>query len=272
MQLNVDIPFFYGFNRTVQSLTEKPRSSFILLNTNLRYEASLINTILRREQNRRAISITTIGAFTSLRYFHKHEGNSFRDLIASIENRVPFFKTRLVANNGFTGIFVGVEALRGSYAHFFQKLARTLGKRFFTKTSKEDRLGFIHSTVGSIAFASHGITSQNVYKKGTSAASVVFTFGQPTVSKSFYKRYLKNSGYTISFSTHRDTFPECSKETINYNKMSYLPMTSLYERTGHVRTLEGRRRKHFKAVTPAFERRNLEVALSALARKQGLFQ
>ncbi len=265
-QFNIDAPFLYSFNRTVQSLTEKPRSAVILLNTNIRYEASLISTIFRREQNRRATSFITMGSFTSLRYRHNHEGNSFRLLISSLENRVSFFKSRLVTTHGFTGIFVGVETLRSHYSRFLQKLARTLGKRLFTKTIKEDRLGFIHSTVGSLAFANQGILTENFNKKADS--STIFTFRQPTVSKSFYKRYLKNSGYVVSFDTHIDSFSKASKE----NCTSYIPTTTIYERTGHLRALEGRRRKHFKAVSQVSERRNLEVTLSALARKQGLFQ
>ena len=265
-QLNVDIPLFYSFNRTVESLVEKPLGGLILLNSNLRYEASLINTIIRREQNRRSSTYITIGAFKSLRYNHQHAGNSFRLVLSSLENRLSFFKLRLQATNGSTGIFVGVESLRNQYGFFSQIIGRFLGKRLFTKTSKEDRLGFIHSTLGSLAFAHQGVSS-----KPYAHEKVSFTFSQPQVSKSFFKRYSKShsiESHIISFDTHSNSLAEFTKIANQVN----LPITSLYERNGSFRVFEGRLRKHYKAVTPIEDRRDFEVILSALVRKQGLFQ
>jgi NADH dehydrogenase/NADH:ubiquinone oxidoreductase subunit G len=51
-----------------------------------------------------------------------------------------------------------------------------------------------------------------------------------------------------------------------------LPITSLYERNGHVRNLEGRIRKHTKTISSFGERRNLETVFSAFCLKQGLSQ
>ncbi len=270
-QLNNDIPFFYSFNRKVQSLVEKPRGGLVLLNTNLRYEASLLNTILRREQNRRATSYVSVGAFSQLRYRHKHEGNSFRLLVASLENRLPYVKQRLLASNGSTGIFVGVETLRSNFAGFVQAVARSLGKLLFTKTSKEDRLGYVHSSIGSLAFAHQGISSQPYVNAEASAFQ--FTFVKPAVSKSFYKRYIKNDTSltsVVSFDTHVDSFSADSKVSQLNHSHIHFPVTSIYERTGHVRVLEGQIRKHFKALTPAADRRNLEVTFSALANVLGV--
>lgn len=54
--------------------------------------------------------------------------------------------------------------------------------------------------------------------------------------------------------------------------MQALPLTSFYERQGHVIALEGRRRKHSKALTAPAEARSLEVILSALCAKRGGLQ
>lgn len=51
-----------------------------------------------------------------------------------------------------------------------------------------------------------------------------------------------------------------------------LPLTSFYERDGHVIALEGRRRKHSKAVSAPLEARSLELVLSALCAKKGALQ
>lgn len=252
----------------MQSLSDKPLGGLIVINSNLRYEASLVNTILRREQNRRATPYATIGAYQSLRYAHNHGGNSLRTLIAIIENRLPLLKHRVSSVNGSTGVFVGVEALRSVYAPFIQGYAYILGKQLYTKTQAGDRLGFVHSSVGSLAAAYLGFSSN-----GDADNSSRMTFGLPQTTKSFFKRYVEAGFrriFSISFDTHLTSFGGIKGK--NGVAARHLPVTSLYERTGHFRTIENRMRKHFKVVTPPTNSRNIETVLSVLARKQGAFQ
>ena len=70
-KLNLDIPFFYSFNRMFSVFAEDTRSSVMQIGTNLRFEASLLNTILRREQSRRGLQYVTVGALTSKPYAYK---------------------------------------------------------------------------------------------------------------------------------------------------------------------------------------------------------
>lgn len=169
LALTIDAPEFYSFNRTVQSLVTgadtvdntKAISSALLVGTNLRFEASIINTMLRREQRRRAISYATVGVYTPLRYRQRHQGNSFRTLEALLENRLPLIKNlrglgdTVIAR---TALFCGVESFRRKQGNVLQVLTHALAKRIFSKTRKGERLGFVHSSVSTLAFAHLGLS------------------------------------------------------------------------------------------------------------------
>lgn len=182
-QLNLDLPSLYSLNFSVQNLAKVAISGLILIGANPRFEASLLNTALRREQFRRGFSYLTVGAFTSLRYAQTHQGNSYRTLFASLENRVAFVKSRLALQHP-VGILLSINSLRNENASYLQKLVVSLGKFNFTKTAKSDRLGFLHSSVGSLAFAALGLSTK---KRGNMQNSTLFTVGQPAFSESFFR-------------------------------------------------------------------------------------
>jgi len=136
----------------------------ITIGTNLRYEASLLNTRLRRKQSTTNIIIMTISAYNVLHYSQRHQGNSYKSLIARIENRLSFVKKELKSNDKIS-IFIGINNRRNRYGTFRQKVVLQLGKTFFIKTTKRNRLGFIHSSVGSLAFSHMGYNSKIKNKK-----------------------------------------------------------------------------------------------------------
>ncbi len=65
----------------------------------------------------------------------------------------------------------------------------------------------------------------------------------------------------ISVGTHKGTLQ------LPYNQQ--LPLTSLYERSGHLLSIDGHYRKHQKVVSTSGGRRSLESLLSAFCRRQG---
>jgi NADH dehydrogenase/NADH:ubiquinone oxidoreductase subunit G len=159
-KLQLDIPFFFRINMTLRSFVITEIAGLLIVGTNLRYEASLLNTSLRREQNTGGFVFSTIGAFSPQAYNHTHQGNSMRTVFNYVENRVGFVKSFINSNLPF-GILLSVNALRNNYAYFIQKIIYSLGKLFFIKTNKKDRIGFIHSNVGSLAFSHLGVYSKN---------------------------------------------------------------------------------------------------------------
>ena len=233
--LCLDIPFFYSFNRAFSSFSENEVASVLQIGTNLRYEASLLNTLLRREQSRRALSYITIAVTTSLRYSHTHQGNSLRSLFSIIENRSKrvkdiFFQTKPLA------LFAGVNSLRNNQSIVMQQIFRQLGKQFYVKGKTKDRLGFIHSSVGSLAFAHLGFSS----KKST-ATPVTFTVAQPDY-------------YAVSC-IQNNSSPD--------SKIVALQTKTLYEASGSLRAIQGQRRKHVKVVNSVIINRATKLNFEA---------
>jgi len=227
--LCLDIPTFYSFNRTFASFTENEVSALIQVGTNLRYEASLFNTILRREQARRGLSYYTVGAFSSLRYTQSHQGNSLRTLFSIIENSTQIVK-ELISEKKPVAILTGINSFRNDKAVARQNLLRQLGKQFFVKNKSNDRLGYVHSSIGSLAFAYLGIS----VKKSTINADTNFSIGQPD----YFAATVANSNY---FAPQTLSSP---------NKVVNRQVKTLYESTGHIRALQGQRRKHMKVINP----------------------
>jgi len=250
-KLLLDIPFFYSLNQAVNEFSKNTRNGFIMIGTNLRYEASLLNTMFRREQNRRGIPFVTLGAFTQLRYAHSHQGNSHRIVVASIENRLQYIKNYVKQSNS-VGILLSVNSLRGHSSNFLQQLVRQLGKYFFVKTGKNDRLGYIHSSVGSMAFSHLGLNSKKVNNKDLT----LFSVGAGNVTN---KPVFNNSAtfnQVVAFDTHYE------RTVATGDRTNLLPITSLYERDGHLLSIEGRLRKHVKVVTAPTSVYNLETYLT----------
>jgi len=208
------------------SFGENTRSTVRQIGTNLRFEASLLNTILRREQARRGLQYITVGAFSPLRYTHSHKGNSLYTLYSILENRIVFVKKQY-SNIKPLSILSGVDSLRNNYSSFIQKLIFKVGKLFFTKTAKQDRLGFVHSSVGSLAFSHLGIVSK------TPQTPYLFTVAAPS--------YNQNDKLVSSIRKEQEL-------DLNFNYA--ITAKTRYETDGHLISLQGQRRKHVKIINP----------------------
>lgn len=232
-KVNLDIPFFYTLNQKVNTFTSKKMSMLITIGTNLRYEASLLNTIVRRKQNYSSITILTVSAFNVLCYPQHHQGNSYQSLIARIQNRLNFVKKEFKQKDNVS-ILVGINNRRNRYGSFIQKIVMQLGKSFFIKTTKDNRLGFIHSSVGSLAFSNLGISPKTKNLK----KAINISLGIEK-SNSFFNMEEKE---IIVFDTHY--------EIIDNVKVNYevYPTTSLYERNGSLLSIDNIKRKHIKVI------------------------
>jgi len=215
----IDIPFFYSLNTTFNQFSDL--NGIIQIGINLRYEASLLNTLLRREQSRRLLSYITVGSYTSLRYIHSHEGNSLRTLFSSVENRIPFiihhYNKKLP-----TALLIGVLSMRSKHANFMQQIVRQLGKLFFVKNKHNDRLGFIHSSIGSLAFAHLGLYTKSIVNLSNENTVTTFSINQSDYNQESLR------GFNIIYKT--------------------IPVKTLYESKGHLLALQGQIRTHSKVI------------------------
>ena len=234
-KVNIDIPFFYTLNQKVSKFASNKISILLSIGTNLRYEASLLNTIVRRKQNFTNITIITVAAYNVLWYPQKHQGNSYQSLMARMQNRLNFVKKEIKQKEG-VNILVGINNRRNRYGSFIQKIIIQLGKSFFVKTTKNNRLGYIHSSVGSLAFAHTGISNKTNSTKKVLNISIGTYNTKKTIADSFFNIEEKE---LIIFDTHFET----NNNTINYEAY---PTTSLYERSGSLISIDNIYRKHIK--------------------------
>jgi len=155
LNLNIDAPFFYNLNRTFESF--ETLNGLILIGSNPRFEASLLNTALRKHQISRALPYVTVGAFVALKVKQMHAGNNVNILLNILENKNSEF-TKFYSLNQ-TAILVGVENFKSQSALLIQNLIRNLGKKFFVKTKNGTRLSLLHANVTSLAFANLGLNT-----------------------------------------------------------------------------------------------------------------
>ena len=110
-----------------------------------------------------------------------------------------------------------------------QSLLRQLGKQLFVSTKERNRLGFVHSSIGSLAFAYLGLSS-----KTTTNGYPNFVVAQPDYSSTLLGGKNFFTGQTVS---------QSETPVVRHTK-------TLYEPTGHVIALQGQLRKHNQVINP----------------------
>lgn len=225
-----DFPYFYSLNKGINDFVDNPQNNIIRIGSNVRYEASLLNTRLRRESKQRGATYITVGNFNPLAYGQKHKGNSYRSIIGLIENRRSFVK-EFISQSQNVGIYMGVNALRNANSKFIQQIVRQRSKYFFVKNNKNDRFGYIHSSVGSLAFSHMNFITPCLPFSKQQTTNHCFIGTQTETNTNFF------SDSNLAFSTHFK------------NEKNHLAIPSFYETSGHILSLGGEIRKHNKVVT-----------------------
>ena len=242
-KLILDIPFFYSLNKSFNSFSTKSLKNRILIGTNTRYEVSLLNTVLRREYKQRGSIYITIGAFSPLAFTQMHMGISTRSLINLVENRSIWIKNFIKASNT-SGIYISVNIFRNTNAIFRQKLITNLGKYFFVKNNVHNRFGWIHDSVGSLAFAH--INCYNKIVNNNKLTNILCFINKQSSHNNYY-----NAHSIITISTHYDN---------NADFNSIIP--SFYESNGHIISIDNSILNYNKVVTPITSGLNNEYPIS----------
>lgn len=255
---NYDNPSYFLLNRSLESF-EKLTALF-MIGTNPRYEASLLNTILRKQQNYRGIPLISVGSYSSLKIKQNHGGNSLASLASFVEGRKASLNSCYLISG--SSVIVGFDNFKLEAGGMIQNMARFVGKKFFAKTKQGERLGVLHSNVTTLNMAMLGI---NVGVKSPLNSTLIednkYGVIMAVSPESFNtNQWLSTSRYTtlIGLSTHKDTSL----------KADFLaPVKSVYEKEGLVYNVEGRLRKFYKVVTGLKTARTVESFLLALANK-----
>jgi len=153
--LNFDIPNFYTLNRNFNNLNSL--TTLLLIGTNTRFEASLLNTTLRKHQLARDLNYSTIGVYADLKMKQNHLGLSSQTLLNIVTNKVNL--TKDLVNTKGVSVFLGNEILKGKNGAILQNISRFLAKKLFLKTKNGDRLSVLHANTTSLVFNTLGVSS-----------------------------------------------------------------------------------------------------------------
>ena len=256
LNVNSDAPFFYSLNRTVASLQNL--GSLLLIGTNPRFEASLLNTLLRKFQNKNALSFFTLGVYSSLNMKQNHLGNSVRSLLMLTENRSKVVSNLYLSKR--PSIILGFENFKNKGGFVLQNIVRMLGKKLLTKTKSGDRFGILHANTATLGLTHLGIqpgvrSILNLTSVEDKEAHIMFALNVMHLDSS---KWISSKEYTnvIALGTHKIE---------GVNPDIYLPITSFYEKNNYVVNVEGRLRKGNKVVSSPLNARNVDVICSMIA-------
>jgi len=256
--VNVDNTSFFTLNRSLESY-EKLTALF-MIGTNPRYEASLLNTILRKQQNFRGVPFVSVGSYSSLKMKQNHGGNSLASLATFVEGRKTSLNSFYLIQG--SSILVGYDNFKLNAGLMIQNMSRFLGKKFFAKTKQGERLGILHSNVTTLNMAMLGLnvgvrSPFNSILIEDKNIAVLLALSSDGLNAN---QWLSTSRYTtvIGLSTHKDS---------NLKADYMVPVRSLYEKEGLLYNIEGRLRKFYKVVTGLKTARTIEAFFLALANK-----
>lgn len=292
--LDVDHPSLLGLNRSLSSFSSLT-APLLSIGGDIRHEASLLATLLRRNQSRLATLYATLAPFAAQRLRARHSGASLRSLQALLENRHPL-AVSLLANvvggqSGVSSVLLSAEATRSAIGPSLIALSLSLGRYLCSASSRFSGFGVVQASTGRLSSAVLGISSSRALLRSTSGRPFI-SQGRPAPT---YLAQLAlpllvtihHQGFTtprrrraapfrsaparttlLHLSTHpREGTPEGVAEAYS------LPVRSFYEESSHRIVLDGssggRLRFQPAAVASPSESRPLSVLWTALSRRHG---
>lgn len=293
--LEVNHPSHLGINRSLISFTTLS-SPLVSIGGDIRHEASLLATLLRRNQSRLTTLYASVAPFSSQRLRVRHAGSSLRTLQAFLENRHPLASTLIHnvvgAQVGVPSVLLSAEATRSGAGAAIASLALTLGSYLCSASSRFTSFGVVQASAGRLSAAVLGVSSGRALLRSSLVRPVSTTQGRPaptylaqlalpllvtvhhqgftTPRRRRAAPFRSNPARTtlLHLSTHpRDGRPEGVAETYA------LPIRAFYEESSHRTVLDGssggRLRFQPAAVAAPSESRPLSALWTALSRRHG---
>jgi len=201
LNYNLSFPFFYTSNSLLDSLNDT--QAFLVINSNLRYEASLLNTSIRTIKQNKDVTYFSIGNFNVLGFPQIHVGNALASVMFFLENKSAF--TKFLYKNEKISIILGFENLKKTMSFFLQNTVRFLSKKTLRQTKAGSFFAVLHSNVGSSNFCFLGLQSTNrsemFVPNSVSSVKNVFTHLYE-LNTDRRDSYFKNSN-TIALHSHK---------------------------------------------------------------------
>jgi len=250
----------YLFNSTIAGLEDA--DAILLVGTNPRHEAPLINTRIRKTWIEGGLEIGLIGEAADLTYSYEHVGTSAADVETFTAATKGFAKTFKKAKNSV--IIVGAAALRGENG---QALLAALGKLAAeTNVIREDHNGFniLHGAASRVAGLDMGFlpgegglsTDAILDAAQQGAIETVYLMGADELDTSKLK-----DAFVIYQGHHGDNGAHVADVI--------LPGAAYTEKSGLYVNMEGRVQMSDRAVSPKGDAKEDWAIIRALSAKIG---
>ncbi|KAK6029453.1 NADH dehydrogenase, G subunit [Ostertagia ostertagi] len=219
--------------------------ALLLIGTNPRYEAPVLNARIRKIYLNTDIEVGVIGGDSDLTYDYEHIGNSTKAIDDVIAGKTPFAKKLLSAKNPM--IIVGSAAVQGEKgADVFAKVQQLADKVRSSGSCDKSRkvVNILHRWAGQVGALDVG------YQAGTAAIRkkpIKFLYLLGADEGKVTRQNLDPSAFVVYQGHHGDAGAEMADVI--------LPGTAYTEKEGIYVNTEGRAQRTLPAVTPPGEAR-----------------
>ena len=254
----------YIFNSSINSIEE---SDFILLvGTNPRYEATILNSRIRKSYLNNRAEIYSFGDQGDLTYPYKVINESNKALDNFLSGKGDLYNK--FKNSSKPMVILGFSFFLGKSAKYFQEKLNSFQKNYINEEFKDWKIINVlskdASTVG--AFDLDIINTSDGYNKtleklNNNEFELVFLFGQDNLN------FSKKNEFVVYIGSHGDKGAETADIV--------LPSPAYTEQNGYYTNLEGKIQKAYKATYPpgsAKEEWLILNELSKLIRNKVLFK
>ncbi len=254
----------YIFNSSINSIEE---SDFILLvGTNPRYEATILNSRIRKSYLNNRAEIYSFGDQGDLTYPYKVINESNKALDNFLSSKGDLYNK--FKNSSKPMVILGFSFFLGKSAKYFQEKLNSFQKNYINEEFKDWKIINVlskdASTVG--AFDLDIINTSDGYNKtleklNNNEFELVFLFGQDNLN------FSKKNEFVVYIGSHGDKGAETADIV--------LPSPAYTEQNGYYTNLEGKIQKAYKATYPpgsAKEEWLILNELSKLIRNKVLFK
>jgi len=252
----------YIFNSKIEGLEES--DLIILVGTNPRFEATILNSRIRKAYLKNKTSIYSVGDVGDLTYPYTILDNNTKVIKDIVSNKHEVSNKIIHAKKPI--IIIGQSVLKiKSGIYIFEEL-----KKFLLKNNKINNelnsLNVLSTNASSVGAYDLGILSSNNGKNTSfekikkNELDILFLFGQDDL------RFKKSKEFIIYIGSHGDRGAEIAD--------IILPGSTYTEQDGYFTNLEGKIQKAYKATYPPGEAKEdwqIINELSALIRKKYLY-
>jgi NADH-quinone oxidoreductase chain G len=251
---SIDLPYFYQFNSFFKEIEN---CDFIcLLNTNPRFESSMLNLKIRKQFFNKEILIAAIGPYQEFNYPVLHLGPNLKNFLKIVEGKHIFNQKIRTAKKPL--IIIGSDIGYRKDSIGIQQILNFFIKKTYLFLSTFKGLNILHTTI----LENHGVH----LGINLNASSFLYSLG---FSKQSFKQkkiqmLYNNAEINIPSINIFSTFKSYEFNSFELKSNFIVPINTLYEKDSLIINNEGIVQKSFKSISPLTLSRNSEDFLKIL--------